>query len=59
MTGVSRTACPAGDGCGAAYLFTSAPLAVGIPTLGGTGLALLTLALAVGALILLQRRRLI
>jgi hypothetical protein len=49
--------CSAGINCGAAYLFTRAPLAVGIPTLGGAGLALLTLALAAGALILLQRRR--
>ena len=59
LLGVPGQSCSAGTGCGAAYLFTSAPLAVGIPTLGGAGLALLTLALAVGALVLLQRRRLI
>ena len=59
LLGVPDQPCAAGASCGAGYLFTSAPLAVGIPTLGGTGLALLTLGLAVGALILLQRRRLI
>jgi hypothetical protein len=59
LLGVPDQPCSAGARCGAAYLFTSAPLAVGIPTLDGAGLALLTLALAVGALIVLQRRRFI
>lgn len=59
LLGVPGQSCSAGAGCGAAYLFTSAPLAVGIPTLGGAGLALLTLALAVAAWIVLQRRRFI
>jgi hypothetical protein len=57
LLGVPDQPCSAGTRCGAAYLFTSAPLAVGIPTLGDAGLALLTLLLVASALVLLQRRR--
>jgi hypothetical protein len=57
LLGAPGVPCAAGSRCGAVYAFTSAPLAVGIPTLGGPGLAVLTLALILIALILLQRRR--
>ncbi len=57
LLGVPSVSCAAGAGCGAVYAFTNAPLAVGVPTLGGAGLAVLTLLLVVSALILLQRRR--
>jgi hypothetical protein len=57
LLGAPGTPCAAGSRCGAVYAFTSAPLAVGIPTLGGPGLAALTLVLIVAALIFLRRRR--
>ncbi|HTG33107.1 MAG TPA: hypothetical protein VLB76_09265 [Thermoanaerobaculia bacterium] len=57
LAGAPGAPCAAGANCGAGYLFTNAPLAVGIPTLGATGLSLLTLFLVAGALLLLQRRR--
>jgi hypothetical protein len=57
LLGAPGQPCSAGPGCGAAYLFTSVPLAVGIPSLDGAGLALLTLFLVASALLLLQRRR--
>ena len=57
LLGVPGQPCSAGPRCGVAYLFTNATLAVGIPTLGGAGLALLTLFLVASALLLLQRRR--
>jgi hypothetical protein len=57
LLGAPGVPCAAGTRCGAVYAFTSAPPAVGIPTLGGPGLAVLTLALIAAALILLRRRR--
>ena len=57
LLGAPGTPCAAGSRCGAVYAFTSAPLAVGIPALGGPGLAISTLALIAAALIFLRRRR--
>jgi hypothetical protein len=57
LLGAPEVPCSAGSQCGAVYAFTSAPLAVGIPTLGEAGLAALTLALSLSALILLRRHR--
>jgi hypothetical protein len=59
LAGAPSASCGDFPSCGAVYVFAGLLGAVAIPTLGGAGLALLTLALAVGALILLQRRRLI
>jgi len=57
LLGAPRVPCAAGSQCGTVYAFTSAPLAVGIPALGGPGLAILTLALIAAALIFLRWRR--
>jgi FG-GAP repeat len=57
LLGAPGVPCAAGSRCGTVYAFTSAPLAAGIPTLGGAGLALLTIALIAAALIFLRRRR--
>jgi hypothetical protein len=57
LTGATNVACPAGDGCGAAFIYVPALAIIDTPTLGGPGLAVLTLALILSALFLLQRRR--
>jgi hypothetical protein len=57
LAGAPLTACGGVSDCGSVYIFEGLFGALEIPTLGGAGLALLTLALAAGALILLQRRR--
>jgi hypothetical protein len=55
LTGVSSVACPAGDGCGAAFIYGAAPIAV-IPTSSEWGLILLTLLLAASGWTALRRR---
>jgi hypothetical protein len=57
LLGAPGTPCATGSSCGAAYSFTTSLLAAGVPTLGGPGLAALTLALILSALVLLRRRR--
>ncbi|MFL6259470.1 MAG: FG-GAP repeat protein [Thermoanaerobaculia bacterium] len=57
LTGVTNVACSTGDACGAAFIYAPALGIIDVPTLGGPGLAVLTIALILSALILLQRRR--
>lgn len=59
LTGVTSVACPAGDGCGAAFIYGPAPAILDVPALGGAGLAVLTLALIAAALIFLRRRHIV
>jgi len=57
LVGAPRTPCPAGDSCGAVYVFSGLAATIDVPALGGPGLAILTLALIAAALIFLRRRR--
>jgi hypothetical protein len=57
LAGAPRTSCAAGLYCGAVHVFSGLLAPAVIPTLGGAGLAALTLALILSALILLRRRR--
>jgi hypothetical protein len=55
LTGFAGMACPAGNGCGAAFIYGAAPIAEA-PTLSEAGLILLTLLLAAGGWMTLRRR---
>ncbi|MFL6232796.1 MAG: FG-GAP repeat protein [Thermoanaerobaculia bacterium] len=59
LAGAQGTFCPTGGplSCGAVHVFSGLLATLDIPTLGGPGLAVLTIALILSALILLQRRR--
>lgn len=57
LAGAPRLSCTIGPTCGAVYVLSGLLATLDIPTLGGPGLAVLTLALIAAALILLRRRR--
>jgi hypothetical protein len=57
IAGAPAASCPAGTNCGFARVFDLANAILDVPTLGGPGLAVLTIALILSALFLLQRRR--
>lgn len=57
IVGAPAASCSAGDNCGFARVFDLAGAILDVPTLGGAGLAMLTIALIVAALIFLRRHR--
>jgi len=57
LAGAPRLSCATGPTCGAVYVLSGLLATLDVPTLGGPGLAALTLALIAAALIFLRRRR--
>jgi hypothetical protein len=57
LAGAPGASCTTGPTCGAAYVLSGFLTTIDVPTLGGAGLAVLTLALIAAALLFLRRRR--